>query len=109
MRRRARLKPRRDDLPREVLDEPLWLNTVGTFGVASAGYWWGRAGACAVRLTHYVAGPAHAIWALLYSDDGWLVGRGERYEIGLLLPSSSSCSSEPPWPGTRSGGASGST
>ena len=61
VRRRARLKSRRDDLPREVLDEPLWLNTVGTSGVASAGYWWGLAGACAVRLTHYAAGPAHAI------------------------------------------------
>ena len=46
---------------------------------------WGRAGACAVRLTHYVAGCLHAIWTLLYSDDGWLVGRGDKFEIGLLL------------------------
>ena len=84
-RQKARLKPRVDDLSQEVLDEPLWLNKVGTFGVASAGYWWGRAGACAIRLTHYAAGHLHAIWAMLYSDDGWLIGRGEHYEFNLLL------------------------
>ena len=53
--------------------------------MASAGYWWGRAGACVIRLTHYAAGYLHAIWTLLYSDDGWLVGRGANFEIGLLL------------------------
>ena len=74
-----------DDLPDDVLDEAIWLNTVGTFGVGSAGYWWGRAGACVVRLTHYLQGAENAIWAMLYSDDGWLVGRTERYEIGLIL------------------------
>ena len=82
---RARLKPRIEDLPDDVLDELVWLNTVGTFGVGSAGYWWGRAGAAIMRLTHYALGYTHAIWALLYSDDGWLVGRAERYEVGLLL------------------------
>ena len=83
--RKAVLKPRIEDLPDDVLDEIVWLNTVGTFGVGSAGYWWGRAGAAIMRLTHYVLGYSHAIWALLYSDDGWLVGRTERYEVGLLL------------------------
>ena len=82
---RPRLKPRMEDLPNDVLDELVWLNTVGTFGVGSAGYWWGRAGAAIMRLTHYALGYSHAIWALLYSDDGWLVGRSERYEVGLLL------------------------
>ena len=37
-------------------DEELWLNMVGTFGVASAGYWRGRAGAAIVRLSHYALG-----------------------------------------------------
>ena len=83
--RKARLKPRIEDLPDDVLDELIWLNTVGTFGVGSAGYWWGRAGAAIMRLTHYALGYSHAIWALLYSDDGWLVGRTERFEVGLLL------------------------
>ena len=74
-----------EDLPKDVLDQVVWLNCVGTFGVGSAGYWWGRAGAAVVRLTHYLQGAAHAIYAMLYSDDGWLVGRTERLEIGLML------------------------
>ena len=77
--------PRLEDLPEDVLDQVVWLNCVGTFGVGSAGYWWGRAGAAVVRLTHYLQGAAHAIYAMLYSDDGWLVGRTERFEIGLML------------------------
>ena len=51
----------------------------------SAGYWWGRAGAVFVRLTHYLIGPEHALWALLCSDDGWLRGRGQNFEFGLIL------------------------
>ena len=47
-----RLSPGLHDLPDKVLDETLWLNCVGTFGVGSAGYWWGRAGACLTRLGH---------------------------------------------------------
>ena len=38
-----------------------------------------------MRLTHYMLGTTHAIWALLYSDDGWLVGTTDRYELDLLL------------------------
>ena len=82
---KPRSKPRLEDLPKEVLDETLWLNKVGTFGVASAGYWWGRAGACVFRLAHYLLGYDRAIWALLYSDDGWLTGRGKDFEFPLVL------------------------
>ena len=32
---------RRTDFTAEELAQPLWLNCVGTFGVASAGYSWG--------------------------------------------------------------------
>jgi hypothetical protein len=31
-----------DDETREDVDSEIWLNTCGTFGVVSAGYWWGR-------------------------------------------------------------------
>ena len=41
------------------LSEEVWLNTVGTFGVGSAGYWWGRAGALLVRLSHYPVSYTH--------------------------------------------------
>ena len=77
------LKP--DDFPKHVLDEEVWLNCVGTFGVGSAGYWWGRAGAAIMRLTHYLQGWDYATWSLLYSDDGWIPGRTKAFEKGLLL------------------------
>ena len=67
------------------LEEDVFLNCVGTFGVTSAGYWWGRAGAAVVRLTHYLQGLEYMLWSMLYSDDEWLTGRTERYEIGLML------------------------
>ena len=44
----GRQKPSDDD---EVL-----LNTVGTFGISSAGYWWGRLAAAIVRAIHYAGG-----------------------------------------------------
>ena len=80
-----RKKPRIEDLPDSVLDEIIWLNKVGTFGFASAGYWWGRSGAAVFRLAHHLLGYEYALWALLYSDDGWLTGRGEHFEFPLVL------------------------
>ena len=41
--------------------EYVWLNRVGTFGVGSASYWWGRLSASLGRL------------ALLLSPDSWLL------------------------------------
>ena len=35
---KPRSRPRIEDMPQAVLDETVWLNKVGTFGVASAGY-----------------------------------------------------------------------
>ena len=63
----------------------MYINKVGTFGVASAGYWWGRAGAAIMRLGHYFVGCHNALWTLLYSDDGKLTGRTEYPERGLLV------------------------
>ena len=67
------------------LAEDVYVNKVGTFGVSSAGYWWGRAGGAVMRLGHYVVGAHEAIWALLYSDDGMLSGRTDYPELGLLI------------------------
>ena len=67
------------------LGEEVWLNKVGTFGVGSAGYWWGRAGAALLRLAHYLVPRDHAVWALPFADDGWVTGRAAKYEGGLLL------------------------
>ena len=63
----------------------LWANTVGTFGVGSAGYWWGRAGSALIRLAHYLQGKDHMLWLLLYSDDSWATAHGEHAEKDLML------------------------
>ena len=55
------------------------------FGVTSAGDWWGRAGGAAMRLAHYVIGYINAVYALLYSDDGKVIGRTEHYERGIMM------------------------
>ena len=73
------------DFSENELAEEVFLNTVGTFGVTSAGYWWGRAGGAAMRLAHYVIGYINAVYALLYSDDGKVIGRTEHYERGIMM------------------------
>jgi hypothetical protein len=72
--RRATPLRRSDFSPRE-LREFVYANCVGTFGVTSAGYWWGRAGGAIMRLAHYFLGYADAVRSLLYSDDGKITGR----------------------------------
>jgi len=45
------------DLPRRRAPGPqdaVWVNTVGTYGLGSASYWWARVGALLLRITHYV-------------------------------------------------------
>ena len=66
-------------------DEEVWLNLVGTFGVASAAYWWGRLGSAIMRGLHYVLGRNHALWAMLFADDGRLTGRGSFFERQLWM------------------------
>ena len=73
------------DFTVEELDQTVWLNTVGTFGVGSAGYWWGRAGAALMRLSHYCQGDMRMLWLLLYSDDSWATASGPRADRDLLL------------------------
>ena len=76
---------RKADFTAEELAEKVFLNCVGTFGVTSAGYWWGRAAGAIVRLTHYILGHEDAIWALIYSDDGVLMSGTEWRERSILL------------------------
>ena len=75
----------RSDFTPKELTEDVYLNKVGTFGVTSAGYWWGRAGGAAMRLGHYMVGHHDALWAVLYSDDGKLTCRTDYPERGLLM------------------------
>ena len=75
----------KNDFTQEELRQKVYLNCVGTFGVTSAGYWWGRAGGAIIRMTHYLLGHEFAVWALLYSDDGMVTSGREDRHYALLL------------------------
>ena len=47
----------------------VYINTTGTFGVASAAYWWSRVATALVRALHYFLGRELASWLLLVADD----------------------------------------
>ena len=66
-------------------DGYVYVNKVGTFGVASAPYWWGRLSGALVRLTHYLLGPDIPIELLLYADDLEGLGIGPEGRKGLAM------------------------
>ena len=58
-------------------DKTIWINTVGTFGVSSASYWWTRLFAGIGRLVAYILGQEN--WfQLVYVDDLHLTCLGPR-------------------------------
>ena len=62
----------------EEKDE-LYVNMVGTFGVASAAFWWGRAAAVIFRVFHRVLPGRLLFYLMLFADDGLLMAAGEDY------------------------------
>ena len=46
-----------------------WINRVGTFGLSTASYWWGRLAALAGRLTWAILDTNHDLFQLIYADD----------------------------------------
>ena len=48
----------------------LYVNTVGTFGVSNAGYWWSRHAALLLRVIYVLLGADHLAHIPLFSDDG---------------------------------------
>ena len=69
------------------LDDPdeVFVHRRGTFGIASAGYWWARVASGAVRLCHALADCDLAVYHLLYSDDGWLTSMGDHFWRRMLF------------------------
>ncbi|CAE8594900.1 unnamed protein product [Polarella glacialis] len=65
--------------------EHLYLYTTGTFGIASAAYWWSRVSGGIVRVIHYILGKLFYVWKLLYADDGLVLGGGKNQKEGILL------------------------
>ena len=47
----------------------VFVNTVGTFGIASASYYWSRGGAAVGRLLQYLSGYSSTSWHMLVAGD----------------------------------------
>ena len=68
------------------LDNPeeIYVNMVGTFGVSSAAFWWGRVASVVFRVFHRVL-PQHLIfYLLLFADDGLMMAAGPEYHKAIM-------------------------
>ena len=63
----------------------IFVRTRGTFGVASAAYWFGRAISVAVRCVHRLLGRRYGLLHLIYADDGWLTATGREFWKKILM------------------------
>ena len=63
----------------------VFVNTVGTFGVASVSYYWSRVAAAVGRLAQYLAGDYCTTWHMLVADGYLLECGGRYYRRGLVL------------------------
>ena len=59
-------------------------NTVGTFGISSASYYWSRIGSRIGRLVQYVAGTSATTWFMLVADDHHIETCGISNRPGLI-------------------------
>ena len=50
-------------------DDFVFINRVGTFGVASASYWWGRIAGAGLRLVRELLVPTMPVELLIFADD----------------------------------------
>ena len=60
------------------------MNTVGTFGITSASYYWNRVGATVGRISQYVVGKSATVWHMLVADDYHLEAGGEQYRFAPI-------------------------
>ena len=63
----------------------LYVHTRGTFGIASAAYWFGRVIGVVVRCCHRLMGRHMGLLHLIYADDGWLTATGARFWRKILM------------------------
>ena len=63
----------------------VFVNTVGTFGIASASYCWSRVAAAVGRLVQYFSAYTSTSWHMLVADDYLLESGGPEYRTGLLI------------------------
>ena len=61
------------------------VNTVGTFGVSSASYYWSRVSAAVGRLTQYLISRCATTWIMLLADDYHVEVGGPHLRPALLV------------------------
>ena len=63
----------------------IFVHTRGTFGVASAAYWFGRVIAVAVRCGRRLLSRRFGLQRLIYADDGWLTAVGNDFWRKMMM------------------------
>ncbi|CAK9107239.1 unnamed protein product, partial [Durusdinium trenchii] len=63
----------------------VYVNKVGTFGIASTPYWWARLSAALMRLVYWVLGEGFPNDMLLYADDLEVLTVGREGRVGGVL------------------------
>ena len=66
-------------------DPFIYINNCGTFGVASASYWWGRISGAGIRLVHEMLGPERPVELLIFADDLESLGADSMGRQGIVL------------------------
>jgi len=66
-------------------DGPMYFMKRGTFGVASASYWWGRLAASLLRLLYRVVPERALCWGMVLADDFKFEAAGPDFVEVLLL------------------------
>ena len=82
-------------LPGEMDPGAVYLHKRGTFGIASAAYWWQRCIAAMVRTGHRLCGAELQIYHLLFADDGWMVATESSLASAPLLAISAGAGGDP--------------
>ena len=65
--------------------QSVYVNTVGTFGVASASCYRSRVASSLGRLSQYLVGARAQTWHVLVADDFHLEAGGEEYRAALFV------------------------
>ena len=68
-----------------IKPEKVWINKVGTFGISSAGYWWGRLISLPQRFQYALLERAAVFFSLLMADDWAWLSSGPHAILNILI------------------------
>ena len=63
----------------------MYINKVGTFGVASASYYWSRVASAIDRFAQYLMSKNATTWNKLIADDYHIEAGGVNYRAALMF------------------------